>query len=74
MCFFRPVDITVPGLCWAADAKLAGGRGSLWRLDSFGPAGGFAESEISSTGLLLASLTWVFLDVVSKKKKLVAFT
>lgn len=39
--FLRPVDISVPGLCWAADAKLAGGGGSPWRHDSSGPAGGF---------------------------------
>lgn len=45
--FFRPVN-SVPGLCWAADAKLAGGGGSPWRHDSSSPAGGFAESDISS--------------------------
>lgn len=59
--FFRPVDISVPGLCWATDAKLAGGGGSPWRHGSSSPAGGFAESEIPSAGLLLIDLTCMFL-------------
>lgn len=43
--FVKLVNIRVPGLCWAADAKLAGGEGSPWRHDSSSPAGGFAESH-----------------------------
>lgn len=64
--FFRLVNISVPGLRWAADAKLAGGGGSPWRHESSSSAGRFAESQISSVGLLLVSLC-VFLDVVSKR-------
>lgn len=58
VCVFRPVDISVPGLCWAADAKLAGGGGSPWRHDSSSPAGGFAvaASEKSSAGFPLVNL------------------
>lgn len=67
LCFFRPVDISVPGLCWAADAKLAGGGGSPWRHDSSCPAGSFAESEISLSVLLLVNVNWVFEDLVSKQ-------
>ncbi len=60
-CVLRPVDISVPAFCWAADAKLAGGGGSPPRHDFSGPAGGFAESQISSSGLLLVKhMFWMW--------------
>lgn len=58
--FFKPVDISVPGLCWAADAKLAGGGGSPSRHDSSSPAGGLAESHFFRCPITLHSYFWTW--------------
>lgn len=62
MVFLVWVNISVPALCWAADAKLAGGRGSPWCHDSSSPAGGLSGvSEICSATLLFINITRLFL-------------